>query len=402
MTLFAVVACLEGPAPFATDGDLTPTALWVEQELLAGRVPRLQALPAGPPPPFQVPQTLRVWRRSQGGSGSCDGVVEVVELDEYIRHVVPHEWYASWHEESLRSGAIASRSYASWWVNAGGKYDCADVDDTSATQNYGESTDSRTDAAVAYTSGMFAMKDGEVVFAEYSAENGDPTEYGVSEPHCTGEARKGHGRGLCQWGSQRWATNDGRDFEWIIGHYYPGATVLFPLQSRLGATPGPLELVEGAAVEVELVWTNEGSATWDGQVRLETWPKDRASALFDPDTWLAPQHPGSFGGQAALGDSARFTLWLVAPQVQEDTVFSETFTLWSGAHGEWVDEGQLAELTVTVLDASVPGETGRDSLPQVHNGFPGQRVPLTGQGCSHAPGAMSLAGLLLLIRRRSR
>ena len=66
--------------------------------------------------------------------------------------------------------------------------------------------------------------EGELVFAEYSAENGDPTEFDVDEPRCTGEAVFGHGRGTCQWGTQRWALA-GRDHAWMMTHYYPGASL---------------------------------------------------------------------------------------------------------------------------------------------------------------------------------
>jgi len=46
---------------------------------------------------------------------------------------------------------------------------------------------------------------------------------GVTEPLCTGRARSGHGRGICQWGTQRWA-QDGQTWAWMTTHYYPGAT----------------------------------------------------------------------------------------------------------------------------------------------------------------------------------
>ncbi len=36
----------------------------------------------------------------------------------------------------LKAGAVAIRTYAWYWVNAGGKYDCADIDDTTASQVY--------------------------------------------------------------------------------------------------------------------------------------------------------------------------------------------------------------------------------------------------------------------------
>ncbi|MGO4781936.1 hypothetical protein AB4084_41255, partial [Lysobacter sp. 2RAB21] len=30
----------------------------------------------------------------------------------------------------------------------------------------------------------------------------------------------GHGRGMSQWGTQRWAASNGRDWRWIANHYF--------------------------------------------------------------------------------------------------------------------------------------------------------------------------------------
>ncbi len=35
-----------------------------------------------------------------------------------------------------------------------------------------------------------------------------------------GQTFNGHGRGMCQWGTQRWSINQGKDFVWIVNHYY--------------------------------------------------------------------------------------------------------------------------------------------------------------------------------------
>ena len=35
----------------------------------------------------------------------------------------------------------------------------------------------------------------------------------------------GHGRGLSQWGSYGWAVNYGKDWQWILDHYYGGTTM---------------------------------------------------------------------------------------------------------------------------------------------------------------------------------
>ncbi|MGB0645858.1 MAG: SpoIID/LytB domain-containing protein [Bradymonadia bacterium] len=194
----------------------------------------------------EAPATIRIYRRGPENN-SCEGRVDVIPLEEYVRGVVPHEWIPSWHPESLRAGAIAARSYAWGWILAGGKYDCADLDDTTRSQVYEETRNVRADVAVMETTGVgiFDPDRGQVIRTEYSAENADPTEFGVCEPLCTGETLFGHGRGMCQWGTQRWASREvsqaqsdvlancavtspppivgtGQIAEWMVSHYFPG------------------------------------------------------------------------------------------------------------------------------------------------------------------------------------
>ncbi|MEO8698759.1 MAG: SpoIID/LytB domain-containing protein [Kofleriaceae bacterium] len=176
---------------------------------------------------WQPPSTIRIWRRGlDGSSASCSGRVDVIPLEKYVKGVLPHEWIRSWHAESLRAGAIAIRTYAANWVMNGGKYSCADLDDTTASQVYKDEFFAVTNAAVDATANTYVMKNAVPVFAEYSAENGHPTATGVSDSLCSGRARQGHGRGTCQWGSQRWASQSSKPHTWIVEHYYPGASVV--------------------------------------------------------------------------------------------------------------------------------------------------------------------------------
>src|SRR5438270_10893547 len=92
--------------------------------------------------------SVLVWRRAIDGSAdSCAGRVDTVELERYVKGVVPHEWISSWEPEALKAGAVAARTYAAYWMHQGGKYPCADVDDTTASQVYRDETAPSTDAA---------------------------------------------------------------------------------------------------------------------------------------------------------------------------------------------------------------------------------------------------------------
>ncbi|MEC7519516.1 MAG: SpoIID/LytB domain-containing protein [Myxococcota bacterium] len=197
----------------------------------------------------RLPETIRVWRaagtalqpRSPSfADRSCDpdAVVEVLPFEEYVKGVIPHEWIPSWDPEALRAGAIAARSYAASHALGGGRWDCADVDDGTVTQVYRDDRAEPTNAAVDATRGQVVVRDGAVVRAEYSAENGGRTEHDVDDPTCAGTDRHGHGRGMCQWGTQRWATGvcanppcdfgafgpEPKDHLWMVEHYFPGAT----------------------------------------------------------------------------------------------------------------------------------------------------------------------------------
>jgi peptidoglycan hydrolase-like amidase len=132
--------------------------------------------------------------------------------------------------ESLKAGAIAIRTYALYWVLRGGKYKCADLCDTTMSQRYKVKHTKRTDKAVNETKGQVIINknNNEIIQSEYCAENGYITKYNVVDAVCKGYVRDGHGRGMCQWGSMRWASETGgnKKYKWIIEHYYPECAVI--------------------------------------------------------------------------------------------------------------------------------------------------------------------------------
>jgi hypothetical protein len=343
---------------------------------------------------FEPPPTIRVWRRGLDGStSSCAGRVDVLPFERYVRGVLPHEWIRSWNAESLKAGAVAIRTYAAYWVGAGGKYECADLDDTTASQVYRDAVYPESDAAVLATAGVYVVRDDQPVLAEYSAENGDPTATGVSEPLCAGRTVNGHGRGTCQWGTQRWA-QDGQTWDWIVAHYYPGATLATPrpaLAATLTGAAPTFTMASGDEMVVSLEYANDGSATWrrDQIFVGTTGPRDRASAFWKAENWLDPGRPTSVDAEVAPGAVGRFTWAMVAPEVDEPTTFVETFGLVT-ADGVWFGPADDAvAMTITV--------TPRETV----DGRPEQG------GCSAGGGdvglvAMSLAVALAVASRRRR
>jgi len=185
------------------------------------------------------PSSIRV-----GYNCSCTNcsTVEVMSLETYVRRGLPREWIASWNAHSLRAGAIAYRSYGSYYVYhpLRPQYD---ICNSTCCQVNSTATSPSTDSATAYTAGILLQRAGSIFRAEYSAENnnlgcGQP---GCSNSFCTcgdgsagspgaswpcvvesvdsGHLCAGHGRGMCQWGTQRFALQ-GQLWNWIEDHYY--------------------------------------------------------------------------------------------------------------------------------------------------------------------------------------
>jgi hypothetical protein len=359
-------------------------------------IPLPEGTIAAIPPP---PATIRVWRRGiDGSTASCSGRVDVIPFETYVKGVLPHEWIPSWDPLALEMGAVAIRTYAWWWIAAGGKYDCADLDDTTASQVYEDEFLPKTDAAVDATAGVSIVRDDSIVFAEYSAENGDPTEYGVDEPHCAGESVFGHGRGTCQWGTQRWAVSEGRDYVWMSAHYYPGAQANIPgppYAASFAAESYPSEMTSGDEAVVWLEYRNDGRMTWDleGTRVGTTEPRDRPSPFYKEGNWISPSRPsGADHSDYGPGSVGRFSFVLVAPEVDAETTFVEHFGLVQEGVTWFGPEDDAVTWTITVKprvqpidpndpDPNDPGAADDPGAPGILGGCsvarPGAAAPPT-------------------------
>lgn len=201
----------------------------------------------------RIPTNIRVLRQ--------DGfTIDYISLQTYCQRSLPSEWIASWGStgpgnsgtNSLLAGAVAIRTYAAGFVNSPDDVNY-DICGTTSCQAYlHTASDSRTTAAVNATANWVMFKPGATrigfKITEYSAENnsagfgcGDgytqPTGGCIADPVCLGEVRFGHGRGMCQWGTARWAsgrrmqnrvTSDSvtngypiQNWVWLCEHYYP-------------------------------------------------------------------------------------------------------------------------------------------------------------------------------------
>lgn len=141
--------------------------------------------------------------------------VDVVPFKDYVKSVLPHEWYASWTNASLDAGAVAVAQFGyvtafvqRKWSSRGYHFD---VVDSTCDQVYKPARQARTDAAVDRTWGMQIVRNGKLVSTYYRA-NWDMC-YRIRW-NC-----------MSQWGSQTlgrqgWTTTQ------ILRHYYRDGAVV--------------------------------------------------------------------------------------------------------------------------------------------------------------------------------
>ncbi len=204
-------------------------------------------------PLMTIPHTIRVGRNCSSGS-SCSSVA-VYSLDTYVKYVLPAEWYSCWGAlsngmNSLMAGAVAIRSYGIYYVRNPLDVYHYDICDTTSCQVVGNVQSTLANIAVDQTSGYVLANDSNTVIkSEYAAENNNKgcgdcyTGTCIYDPVCCGATNNGHGRGLCQYGSTRWATDTfittkapctagaflgygNKDWVDILKHYYPDYRLL--------------------------------------------------------------------------------------------------------------------------------------------------------------------------------
>lgn len=255
------------------------------------------ALPLSPPPSIRVGYADAACTTSCC-TASCDNTCTLA-LETYVRRGLDSEWIASWNTQSLRAGSLAYRSYGAWRVahpiNAN-----FDICSSACCQVNDAGTHSSTDAAIARTPGLLLTRNGsEAASSEYSAENnswddpndglscsnvdlscgdgfaGSPSAGWPCLPDAVGAGHGcfGHGRGMSQWGTQRWALHASAPrWVWIVDHYYNDngnqngagtglrtAQITSPVSlSGLGLNPSTIEA--GESIEITATASNTAGA----------------------------------------------------------------------------------------------------------------------------------------------
>jgi hypothetical protein len=229
-------------------------------------------------------------------TGACTNTC-VLSLETYVARGLNDEWIASWGTHSLRAGSIAYRSYGAYHV-LHPRTANFDVCSSACCQVNDPDTHVNTDAAVTRTPGIQLTRDDVEPFrAEYSAENNawdDPNDGlacsnadlscgdGVvgspstqwpclADSVAAGHGCFGHGRGMSQWGTQRWSQQN-RHWRWIADHYFNDngnvggagtglrtATLTSPLDIT-DAAATPMTVAPGASLDLAVTAGNAASA----------------------------------------------------------------------------------------------------------------------------------------------
>lgn len=159
-------------------------------------------------------------------------VINEVDLEDYLKGVVPSEMPSSWELEALKAQAIAARSYA--LANLGKRASFGyDLKDTPEDQAYGGASaeTSKTNLAVESTGGQVLTYNMKVIPAYYSASAGGQTinasaawgndlPFIRSVPSYDDNVKKnGHGVGMSQHGANNLA-KEGYNAYQILTYFF--------------------------------------------------------------------------------------------------------------------------------------------------------------------------------------
>lgn len=159
-------------------------------------------------------------------------VINKLNIEDYIRGVVPCEMPSSWNYEAHKAQAIAARSYALANLGKRGSQGY-DLKDTPEDQAYGGATSEKlnTNRAVKDSEGIVIIYDLKIIPAYYSASAGGHTKnasevwtrdlpYIKSVPsYDSGIKKNGHGIGMSQHGANNLANNGYNSYQ-ILRYFY--------------------------------------------------------------------------------------------------------------------------------------------------------------------------------------
>lgn len=251
---------------------------------------------------FVTPATITV--RVTGNpfcNTSIPYTVTVVDFNDYVKHVLPNEWIPGWPDDSLRAGAMAAKMYGWYWAVKPGKWNNADVYDSTCDQVY--------NPAVAYDS------TNEAVDATWNWRLASPnrnlfyTAYRAYLYQCVNAGLLGECMG--QWDTYYMAAG-GRQWQDIVLYFYQGWW-LFPSGYNLRFDGSPGDFAENRVL-IPLTATISSTVTslpvnvGAGDFTIEWWlkvnPADQQTLTSTCAITPTPPVTAAIGSGIAAGSAA--------------------------------------------------------------------------------------------------
>jgi hypothetical protein len=291
-----------------------------------------------------IPQNIRI--RVSGYPYHCDPnreyTISVVDFKQYVKHVLPNEWNASWHPESLRAGAMAVKMYAWHWVARGGKWKDADVWDSTCDQVY--------HPAISYRSTNEAVD----FIWDWVLSNQDlltHTSYRAYLHQCESAGLIGSCMG--QWESKAMA-DDGSTWGQVLSFFYhdtfvspanPGSQLGYHFRFNgspddVNANRVMIPLMDMGLEDPNTLPVNVGAEDFTIEFRMRAYPYENEAALLvcrDVNNWVygnilldrSQELPGpSYGLSLASG---KLVFGVSGEDGGSRSICSDTFV----ANGEW-------------------------------------------------------------------
>jgi hypothetical protein len=181
---------------------------------------------------------IRVWTNFVKSGEQPPPLVQEMDLEAYLRGVVPNEMSPSAPLEALKAQAVAARTFAMGALAGPRHAATADVCATDHCQVWRDRTFAATDAATLSTAGQYLKFEERIATAFYFGHCGGHTNtpagagWPGSAPWCQPapclcappRPPHNHGVGMCQDGAVLMAQR-GYDATMILHHYYTGVTI---------------------------------------------------------------------------------------------------------------------------------------------------------------------------------
>ena len=187
------------------------------------------------------------------GFNTTVGSVVTMDIEEYLKCVVPNEMSDYYPSNALKAQAIAARTFAMYRVDRSPRSSSFDIYDNTDDQSYECGTEGpNSNAAIAATAGQVLTSGGNVFKDFFHASSGGrtlsatavfgnyPCQPEQDDPwtRSSGYGVSGHRVGMSQRGAQ-WAANNGKTYTEILSFYYPGSQIQSNYASGGGSTTDP-------------------------------------------------------------------------------------------------------------------------------------------------------------------